>query len=370
MSRETVDCPVDDSRLNPLQERQQQIYCKSLSRFAAYLRTEGKDPKKEVGYAEQSIHPRLSRFHQAVEWIWENDGPTTEIAPSHGEMVLEALNKDTLLTVEGDPYAEGSKRKFADVLDNWFAFKGERWEPSVSFADEIATDHADPFSRQELRDLWQAALTYKSIPSYNNLSPRERDRWRSHIAQELGKPKTRVSPTDWEAINHDWKIPSLIRTTRTAGWRPAMVERIQVDWYDSATESIYIPKGKAVKNDARWEQKLSSEGAMAIENWLDQRANDEYYDGRSELWLNREGNPYQSASLNRLLRNLMEQAEIKPRGRKLVWYSFRHSIGTYVYDEYRDLSIVAETLRQKSTASAERYVHPTNELKAEVAEIL
>ena len=86
--------------------------------------------------------------------------------------------------------------------------------------------------------------------------------------------------------------------------------------------------------------------------------------------LNRKGNPYSSGTLNTLLRNLMDEAGIKKRGRKLVWYSFRHSIGTYVFAETKSLKMVAEQLRQKSRASADQYVHPPPEVKREAANIM
>jgi len=60
--------------------------------------------------------------------------------------------------------------------------------------------------------------------------------------------------------------------------------------------------------------------------------------------------------MNDLLDKLQDEAGINPRGRKLVWYSFRHSIGTYVYDEYKDLDIVRRKLRQKSKQS-NTYIH-------------
>ena len=145
---------------------------------------------------------------------------------------------------------------------------------------------------------------------------------------------------------------------------------MKIEWYDPADQTIYIPAGEAPKNDSSWEQELSAEAADAFENWLDQRSNMELYDGRDEVWLTRKGNPYSSGTLNDLLNNLMEQAGINQRGRKLVWYSFRHSVGTYVHHEYKDLRVVAETLRQNSRAAAERYVHPLPELKQEVAELM
>jgi site-specific recombinase XerD len=141
-------------------------------------------------------------------------------------------------------------------------------------------------------------------------------------------------------------------------------------WYSAADQTIYIPAGKAPKNDTAWEQTLSEEAAFALDKWLEQRETMAMYDGRDEIWLNREGNPYTSGSLNNLHRNLMDEAGVNPRGRNLVWYSFRHSIGTYVYEEYKSLTPVAQALRQKSEAAAARYVHPTHELKKDIAELM
>lgn len=345
-------------------------FLEKMGRFEEYLRSEGKNPRKNLGYAEDSIPPRVSRVHRCFNWLWEHETVTTELLPNHADSIVKALDCDEFRQVDGTRFSDGSKRKLVDALVNWFEFTGTDWDPEIRFSDDAATGHADPFSREELRMLWQAALTYKSIPRYNNLSPEERDRWKGHIAQELGKPKSSVVPDDWDEINHSWKIPSLVRTTRAAGWRPAMVGRLKVSWYDATSKTVTIPRGRAIKNDASWDQELDDESAMALEHWLDQRANIERYDDREEIWLNREGNPYRSGSLNTLLRTLMDDAGIEPRGRTLVWYSFRHSIGTYVYDEYQDLELVAEVLRQKSRSSAARYVHPTAELKRAAATVV
>ena len=361
---------LSDGRFESLNDRQKPIYIAKLTRFDEYLRKRGKEPQKEIGYAEKSVRVKLSRFQRVVEWIWNRDGVTTAFAPAHADDVVAALNTDTLRRKDGERFSEGSKRKINDTLINWFEFQDIDWEPDVTFSDESEKDHADLFSRRELRILWQTTLEYKTIPKYNNLSPEDRDRWKAYIAQELGKPKQEVNPDDWDRINTSWKIPSLIRTNREAGWRPDLIGRMSVEWYEEANQTIHIPEGEAVKNDASWDQRLSDEAALALEKWLEQRENMELYDGRSEIWLNREGNPYSSGSLNNLLRNLMDEADISQRDRKLVWYSFRHSIGTYVYEEYTDLTVVAETLRQKSEASAAQYVHPTKELKKEVASIL
>jgi integrase len=367
-SNDSTDLVLAEDQFEPLNSRQQKVYNSKLYRFKQYLKQKGKNPKKGTGYS--GVDVRISRLHRVMEWIWNSSGITTEFTIELADAANEALAEDSLCRHNGEQYSDGSKRKINNVLTNWFEFQGIDWEPEYNFTDGRPQDQADPFRKAELRQLWQASLTYKTIPSYNNLSPEERDRWKGHIAQELGKPKEEVRPDDWEKLNKDWKIPSLIRTAREAGWRPDLVARMSVEWYDPEAQTIYIPAGEAPKNDSPWEEELSDEAALALENWLEQRDNCEMYDGRTEIWLTREGNPYKSGTLNDLLRNLMDEAGINQRGRKLVWYSFRHSIGTYVYDEYQDLRIVAEKLRQNSLAAADRYVHPTSELKREAAELM
>jgi len=356
------------SQLNP---RQQVVFRSTLSEFERYLRSKGKNPRKQIGYAEHSIDTRVSRVLQAVRWLWETEGDvTTEISPGQADRVIEALATDEFRRRDGKRYSEGSKRKISNALVNWFEFRKIDWRPEIAFRDEPAENNSDPFTREEVRLLYEASLTYKSIPRYNDLDPDERDRWYAYLSQELGKPKDEVRPADWEEVNRSWKIPSLISTEKAAAWRPALVERMRTSWYDPNTKAIVIPGEYSVKNDSEWRQPLPSEAATTLERWLEQRQNIAKYDGRDHMWLNRKGNPYRSQTLNYLLRNLMEEAGISERGRRLTWYSFRHTLATYTYEKYRDLKIVAESLRQNSTESAARYVHPTEELKREVGNIL
>ncbi|WP_340099090.1 tyrosine-type recombinase/integrase [Salinibaculum salinum] len=362
---------ISEDQLTQLNARQQDIYTEKLSRFAQYLSTKGKAPIKDIGYAEKVVKVRISRFHRMVKWSWDNNGTvTTEFSPEDGDAVNAALQTDSFRKMDGGRFAEGSKRKLNDVLRNWFEFKNIDWDPKYTFSDDNPENQPDPFLKKELKRIWEASLDYKTVPSYNNLTPDERDRTKAHIAQELGKPKDEVRPDDWDRLNKCWKIPSLIRTTRGHGWRPDLIKRMKVDWYDPETQTIYIPEGEAPKNDASWNATLSDEAASTLEKWLKQRDLRDKYDGRDEIWLNREGNPYESGTLNDLLDNLINEAGISSRGRNLVWYSFRHSIGTYVFKEYQELEMVAEQLRQKSRTSATNYIHPIPELKKEAAEIM
>jgi integrase len=357
--------------LSPYNERQRAIFRQKLEQFEEYLQTEAKNPRKEIGYAETSVPPRIDRVLTIVEWVWSNSGFTTELTTDQADTAMEALEVDQITRKDGDPLSGGSKRKIADALVNWFAFHGIDWESPISFKERNgSSDNSDPFTRFEARKLWETALEYKSIPSYNNLSPEDRDRWRKHLAQELGKPAEEVLPEDWDRVNRDWKIPSIVRTSRGSAWRPAAIGRMEVDWYYPELEKIIVPAEHAVKNNKEWEQVLSDEEIMAIDKWLEQRSNREKYDNESKMWLTRESTPYCSDSLNKLLSNLLEAAGINTRGRKLTWYSWRHYVGTYTYDEYKDLKVVAERLRQQSESAASVYVHPTDELKKEVSELL
>ncbi len=364
------DLGLAEDQIEPLNHRQKNVYVSRLSQFTEYLQKKGKEPKKKIGYADKSVSVKISRFHQLVRYVWSNESTGTQFTTDHGDTVNAALADDSFRRKDGGRYSEGSKRKFNDALRNWFEFQGEDWEPEITFSDERATNNADPFKKSELETLTEASLTYKSIPTYDNITPDERDRWKTHIAQELGKPKEEVVPADWDEINNCWKIPSLVRTTRECGWRPDLIGRIEVGWYDGENQTIDIPEGEAPKNDSAWSEPLTDEAAFMLEEWLSQRSNMEMYDGKKEIWLTRKGNPYSSGPLNDLLRNLMEEAGIKPHGRNLVWYSFRHSIGTYVYHEYTDLEIVSEKLRQNTRDAASRYVHPLPELKRDASKML
>jgi integrase len=356
--------------LSELNHRQRAIFESRFEDFKQYLESEGKDPRKEIGYAEGSINARSSRVRQLITWIWEQEGIAVEITPEQADRVIEALDTDDLRCVDNTRYSEGSKRKLSNGLVNWFEFRDIDWEPEISFNDEPSTDNADPFTKDEVKRIWEASLTYKSIPRYNNLSPEGRDRWRAYLAQELGKPKNTVKPADWDTVNKCWKIPSIIATERSAGWRPALIERMKVHWYNPDKGTISIPAEMAVKSTQDWEQKLGDDAIEALDFWLKQRDTDERYDDSDYMWLNRQSNPYRSATLNDVLDDLLEEANIKLGGRKISWYSFRHTLGTYTHEEHKDLKTVAETLRQTSTESADRYVHPTDEILEDAANIL
>lgn len=357
-----------EQSLKPLHPQYRMLYVETWEELWPWLREEAKNPDKNIGYSESNIRPITRRVHQVFEYAWESDRMVLELTPELADDFVEDLNQNSITTNSGKPYSETSKRKFVNALDIYFRFTGQEWKPEITFSDETPTAGSDPINRRERKLLLDAALEYKSPPSYSNLTPEERDRWKAQIAQELGKPKEGVSPSDFAELRRTWKYAALISTALDAGWRAAMVERLQTDYVDIENGEIYIPAKAAVKNDESWTVGLSERSVRFLEKWLYQRENKVKYDDNNKIWLNRSGNPYTSANLNNLLNNLLEEAIIKPGDRKITWHSIRHSTGMYIYESERDLGLVAEILRHKSIEAARKYAHPTPETKKDVVE--
>jgi site-specific recombinase XerD len=356
--------------VTPLNYNQQFIYSNSRSDLIAYLRNKAKKPKRNEGYAESNVRPIARRIHQIHEYFWNGGTVITELSTDHADQFVTALNQDTYRTRTGDPYAEGSKRKFTESLKTYFQFRDIEWQPEITFGQGEPTMDSDPFERRERPKLLDASYEYRSPPNYTNLSPEERDRWKAHLAQQLGEPKESIGPDRWEELQQSWKFPSLISTSLDLGPRAALINRLTTGALDLQNGEVYIPPEMAVKNNTDWTNELTSDSVMMLEKWLEQRSNMTKYDNSDRIWLNRKGNPYDSGNLNDLLDSLIEIADIDQGNRKLTWHSIRHSTGLYIYNQKEDLGMVADILRHKSIEAAEIYSHPTPEAKREVIEAI
>jgi integrase len=102
-----------------------------------------------------------------------------------------------------------------------------------------------------------------------------------------------------------------------AGLRPIEVERATVSWVDAGSAVLRIPKEESSKNVGNWTVSLRQQTANALDAWLTERDQYEVYDGREELWLTREGNPYRTAALRYVLKRLFEISNIGAEGRKV-----------------------------------------------------
>jgi site-specific recombinase XerD len=353
--------------LNP---RQQAEYAHHRKPFIEWMRTCGKDPDRGVPLSASCVHNYARRLHQLHQWLWEqSDRRPLSIGSTQADRLIAALENDEFQQRDGSPYSASSKRKFMDVLQKWFAYRhheygDDPWEPPIRFTDNTPELQADPFTKDERSRLYEAALTYKTPPAYDNLTPEERDRWKAYLAQRLGKSKDEVEPADFAERRHSWKIPSLIGAALDAGLRPVEVHRLQVDWLRLDKGTIHIPKESAAKNDEHWEVTLRERTVRALDRWLSQRATKTKYDDSDAVWLNQNGNRYDSKSLNYLLDNLLEAANISQDNRRLVWYSIRKSTGQYVYNNSDDL-MTANVLRC-TQENVQHYAEPPHEEKRSV----
>jgi integrase len=368
-AKDEVDCEyLSEDSLAALNYQQQLIFAEFWEQWLTWIREKGKKPARHIGYSASNVRPLARRVYQVFAYYWNWDKIILELTQEAADHYLEKVDRGDITTQRENEYAEPSKSKFRGALKAYFKYKGVDWTPEISFSKSEPANSSDPFTQRERELLLDAALEYKSPPTYANVTPEERDRWNAWIAQDLGKPKAEVTPEDWETLSRSWKIPSLISSALDAGWRAAMVDRLNVAQINKEKGKVIIPPGKAVKNDAEWKNELSTRTTKILRKWLSQRKNKEKYDDSAAVWLNRKGNRYNSKTLNRLLRNLMDNAGIEANGRKLTWHSIRHSTGMYLYERYGDLGIVAEVLRHQSLESARKYAHPTPESKQSAIE--
>lgn len=359
MNGEKVELVPEDIR-DELAYRQKWDLEAHYREYRDWLQQQGKDPAKNVGLASTAVRYLFYRTKQFHQWVWEDTHRyTTHFSHDQASQYEKALVKDEIRTESGEPYTEGSKRKLQSAVKKYFLWKacigdGEPWEPNIRFS-QSEYDQVDYFTLDEREQLYEAALTYDDLGKYNDLSPEERERRKGYLAQKMGKPRSEITPSDFETCRTSWKIPSLVSVSLDLGTRPIFVERCQYEWYKPEKGVFQVPKESAGKDESYWESALSNRSNQLLARWADQRATIPEYDNSQSLWLNREGNPYRSASLNYLLDNLLEEADIDQSNRKLTWYSIRRSTGTYL-TYFRSLAYAKEQLRHKSLQSTLGYV--------------
>ena len=335
-----------------LNQRQLVDYRAQREACLEWLLTFGKDPKHAEGYAFQTVKSRGYRMDRFYRWVWEKEERyTAAITHDHADSYLRHLAKHDKSNVH-----KSNCRKALQMLMKWRHHEHglDKWEPELSFTTTTdTTAPRDYLTREERNQIREAALEYGSIPGYKDLSPAERDRWKAYLAQRFEKPKSEVSPDDWDRAN-GWKIPSLVWVSLDAGLRPIEVERAVSSWVDIGNGVLRIPKEQSAKNRGNWIVGLQDRTVEILDRWLTERDTYSSYDNTDALWLTREANPYQSASLRYVLHRLCDIADIPTENRKMSWYSIRHSTGTYLTRE-EDLAAAQAQLRHKSPESTMIY---------------
>lgn len=341
-----------------LSARELQMYRSHRRDILRWMWDEGKNPEADIGYAESTVKGRSYRLDKFYRWVWDIEGSYTEtIQKSHANAYMKYLYPKQV--------TESHKASFEKAIQclfkwqRWDLGKDVTWDPVIHYNDSSFVNNREALSREERSKLREAVLDYGSIPHYNAITPDERSRWKTHLSQRLGKPKSEVTREDFQRAN-SWKWPSLIWTAMDAGLRPKEVGEAKTTWVDTQSGVLRIPAEDSVKNNVRWNVGLRDRTVDILERWMEEREQYEKYEDNEKLWLTRYGNPYGSQSLNRRFQKLCDDAGINHSNRDLCWYSIRHSVGRQMVKEM-GMGGAAAQLRHKSMRSTLRYVRPSAE---------
>jgi len=343
---------VTEPAAEMLNQRQQLDYEAIRKDCLEWLLVFGLDQKRGDGYAYQTVKPRSHRMDAFYRWVWDAEGRyTTDVTHEHADNWMRHLAGEDTSNAH-----KANCQKAVKMLFKWREYNHgmETWDPKISFSDTAsASTPRDYLTIEERRKIREIALEYGSVPGYNDLTPEARDRWKAHLAQRFGKPKSEVSPEDWDRAN-GWKIPSLVWTCLDTGLRPIEVQRAVTYWVDLQNGVLRIPKEESSKNTENWIVGLQDRTTDVLGRWIEERKAYKKYDNTDALWLTRECNPYGSQSLRYLIRRLCDDAGISTVNRKISWYSIRHSVGTYMTRE-EDLAAAQAQLRHKSEMTTMKY---------------
>lgn len=342
-----------------LEERRAILVAGEHENFVNWCLEKGKYPKDKEGLGKETTENYLRRLDKIKRRIWREKDRYVKITPERADEYIEKLAGDEIKKSNGEPYGKSSKRKKKNTLQKYFEWKEENWDTEIRFREHSGISK-DSLADDEREPVRQASMEYRKLKSYSNATPEERDRIKGLIAQRLGKPKEEVTPDDWQRENKSWEIPSLIFTSLDIGPRPKLIARLKVDWINIDKKTIRIPKEDAVKNDAYWESSIRKETADVLKEWLNERESRPKYDETDLVWLTREGTPYSSGPLSRLLRNLCEIADIDTETRDLSWYSIRHNVGSQMTSK-GGLEQAREQLRHERIESTKNYANATPE---------
>jgi site-specific recombinase XerD len=342
---------ITDPTREQLNQRQLVNYQAERRDLLTWLRELGKNPERGEGYASDTVYNRSYRIDGFYRWVWNTEGYTTAVTTDHGDAYCREL-----LAGEYSDNHRSNTQKALKSLFKWRQYErgADEWNPEITLTGSPPSRQPrDYFEREERTSLREAALEYGSVPHYNSLNPQGRRRWKHHLAQRFGISIDDVDADTFKRAN-GWKIPSLVQATLDGGLRPKEVERAKVSWVDADNNVLRIPPEDATKSDDAWTVAIRPQTAQSLDRWIAERDCYDKYDGTDRLWLTRESNPYGSTSLNRLLENLCETAQIDTTHRDLSWYSIRHSVGTHLTDE-RDLEAARVQLRHQSRTTTMKY---------------
>lgn len=342
-----------DKALDELHGRARTDYESWKRDFLNWLYHEGKKPDRVEGFAPGTIRKTSYHTGSVLRWLWTERGYTTELTPDDADELMKTLGRHS-------DYADSNLNNIVKTIKRIFSYynheKGRSidWDCNYSLSEPTVTNR-DYFRKDEFQALYEASLNHGAVKHYNNCTPKEREQLKQHLSQRFEKSKAEITPGDFERAN-SFKIPSLVATSLDMGLRPIEIARAKTDWVNLDKAVLEIPAEESSKNTDNWECVLSNKAVRSLRKWLKERASYEKYATTNVLWLNKKRNPYRSQSLNYLLDKLIGEANIKPAGRDLTWYSIRHGTATLWADE-EDIQDAQEQLRHEQIETTLGYSH-------------
>lgn len=326
---------------------------KTFAAFQTWMLEKGKNPVKYEGLSSGTVSNYIDRMDHLLRRNIELHDPAdpTCLTQDQADQLIDSFNEDRIRKQNGDPYSSDAKRKFSNAMEKYFLWQAktmdkEQWQPNIEFS-QSSYDSPDHFSFEERHRIRESALEYGSLPSYYSVSDEERDRIKGLIAQRLGKPKAEITVKDWKRADKSSKVGSLILMGLDTGLSPKEVGKAKLHWVDLSRNLIVIPEKHALKERETNEIPFDDDTATALSEWFQERRQYEKYDHTELIWLNQDGNPYNSHNLCDLIRNVCEEAGIDHEDRKIVWYSVRHNLGETL-EEIGGLDEASDQLRHKS----------------------
>ena len=335
--------------------------------FLTWLLIEGQNPYKREGYSKDTVRTTHYKVEEAYRWLWERDGSfTKEFTPEDATELIEFL-------VRRSTHPESYIYTFEKSLKRLFKYFREKqnkdipeWDHEIPLDTNSHSSTKDKFYPEEMRSLYEAALSFSSVKSYFSVDAEERSQIKAHLAQRFEMPKTEIGQDEFEQAS-SWKLPSIVTVTSDCGLRPIEIGRAKVDWFNLKNQKMLVPKDESTKNNDEWECALSSRSVNAMEKWLSERESYELYEGRDEVWLTRTGNTYGTGTLNRVLNKLIEEAELDQQGRDLSWYSFRHGAAS-MWAEQEGIYVAKNQLRHNNVKTTMRYTRGSVEAATKAAD--
>ena len=318
-----------------------------------WMKTVGKNPARNRGYADTTLRQFNYKLDQIMRWLWEERGYTTEFTPEDATELMERLGK---YSTDSDSNLETIRKTIKRLFKYYNHEKGHNieWECPIELNEPDYTNR-DYIYKDEFVKLYEAALKHGSVKHYNSCTGEERQRLKEHLAQRFEKPKSEVAREDFQRAN-SFKITSMVSATLDIGLRPIEIERAKTSWVNLHDHTFDIPHEESSKNEDNWKCAISNRTVRALSEWLEERDSYEKYNGTDALWLNKVGNPYNTNSLSKLFPRLLDRTDIEAGGRDLSWYSIRHGVAT-VWANEENLQDAREQLRHKHVDTTLRYVH-------------